>query len=248
MNEVGEHNRVGWNREVEGGTNPWTIPVASEVIARAREGDWSVVLTPTKPVPREWFGEIAGLDVLCLASGGGQQGPVLAAAGANVTVFDASDAQLGQDRIVAEREGLELRTIQGFMHDLSVFDDESFDLIFHPVSNCFAPDIRPMWCECYRVLRPGGTLLVGFMNPIVWLFDEEAEDRGELVVRHTLPFADDASSGKQLLEFSHTLTEQIGGQLDAGFILVSMFEDTQPERASGQHFPTAIATRARRSA
>jgi hypothetical protein len=87
------HNRRTWDRQVEHG-NPWTVPVSSEAVARARNGDWSIVLAPTKPVPSEWFPPLVGLDVLCLASGGGQQGPILAAAGANVTVFDNSPARL----------------------------------------------------------------------------------------------------------------------------------------------------------
>ena len=35
--------------------NEWTRPVGPEVIARAREGDWSVVLIGYEPVPRDWF-------------------------------------------------------------------------------------------------------------------------------------------------------------------------------------------------
>ena len=34
--------------------------------------------------------------------------------------------------------------------------DESFDVVFHPVSNVFAPRVRPVWQEAFRVLRPGG--------------------------------------------------------------------------------------------
>ena len=110
--DILSYNRRAWDRQVERG-NPWTVPVSPEVIARARRGDWSIVLTPTKPVPADWFSPLEGLDVLCLASGGGQQGPILAAAGANVTVFDNSPAQLAQDRLVAETEGLTLETVQG---------------------------------------------------------------------------------------------------------------------------------------
>ena len=114
-------------------------------MARAREGVWTIVLTPTKPVPSGWFPNLNGLDVLCLASGGGQQGPILAAAGARVTVFDNSPGQLARDRIVAEREGLAIETVLGDMADLSAFPKARFDLIVHPVSNIFAPEIRPVW-------------------------------------------------------------------------------------------------------
>jgi 2-polyprenyl-3-methyl-5-hydroxy-6-metoxy-1,4-benzoquinol methylase len=132
------YNRRAWDRQVER-RNPWTIPVGPDIIARARRGDWQIVLTPTKPVPADWFPPLAGLDVLCLASGGGQQGPPLAAVGARVTVLDNSPKQLAQDRLVADREGLTIETVQGDMADLSVFPDGRFDLIVHPVSNVFAP-------------------------------------------------------------------------------------------------------------
>ena len=130
--DIRAYNRQAWNNEVEQG-NPWTVPVSPEVIAAARRGEWSLLLTPTRPVPRAWYPELSGTEVLCLASGGGQQGPVLAAAGARVTVLDNSPRQLEQDRRVAEREGLALRLIEGDMADLSVFSDESFGLVFHPV-------------------------------------------------------------------------------------------------------------------
>jgi 2-polyprenyl-3-methyl-5-hydroxy-6-metoxy-1,4-benzoquinol methylase len=132
------YNREAWDREVERGYQ-WTVPFGPDVIEAAREGRWEVLLTEAKPVPRDWFSDLRGADVLCLASGGGQQGPVLAAAGANVTVLDNSPGQLGQDRLVAQREGLDLETVQGDMADLSRFADDSFDLVFHPLSNLFVP-------------------------------------------------------------------------------------------------------------
>ncbi|MFC1452178.1 class I SAM-dependent methyltransferase [Verrucomicrobiota bacterium] len=254
--DIRNRNREAWNRQVDGG-NPWTIPVSPQEVATAREGNWDIFLTPTKPVPKDWFPPLHGALVLCLASGGGQQGPILAAAGAEVTVFDNSPRQLEQDRRVADRDGLDLRTVEGDMRDLSCFPDGTFDLIVHPVSNSFVPDVRPVWREAHRVLRPGASLLSGFCNPAVYLFDDEAYERGELVVRNALPYSDAESLSPEALakyerdgsplEFSHTLDDQIGGQTEAGLVLIGFYEDhcrREDHDLLGQYMPTFMATRA----
>jgi SAM-dependent methyltransferase len=251
---VRDYNREAWDREVERG-NEWTVPVGPDVIEAARQGRWEILLTETRPVPKDWFPDLQGADVLCLASGGGQQAPVLAAAGANVTVLDNSPGQLAQDRLVAEREGLDLRTVEGDMADLSLFAGESFHLVFHPVSNLFAPEVRPVWVEAFRVLRRGGYLLAGFLNPAVYIFDLELVDSsGELRVRYALPYADATSKSEEdvarqiergePLEFSHTLEDQIGGQIEAGFVIVGFYEDRHRDDPIAAHMPTYIATRA----
>lgn len=232
------HNRDAWNRFVAAG-NRWTVPVAPEVIARARQGDWSIVLTPTRPVPREWFGELRGLRILALASGGGQQGPILAAAGGRVTVLDASPAQLAQDRAVAEREGLEIETVEGDMADLRAFPDAAFDLVVNPCSTCFVPDVRPVWREAARVLRPGGALLAGHVNPIVFAFDASDLTRIEPGERVSLV------PPESPLEFGHTLGDLLGGQLDAGLSLTGLFEDRWEDgSALDRVLPCFLATRA----
>jgi len=136
--QIRAYNEAMWDAKVGEG-NRWTKPVSAEVIEEARLGNVSIVLTPHLPVPADWFPPLADCEVLCLAGAGGQQGPVLAAAGAKVTVFDNSPNQLAQDRLVADREGLDLRTVKGDMRDLSAFADACFDLIFYPRSNGFIP-------------------------------------------------------------------------------------------------------------
>ena len=232
--DIAKHNQQAWDKLVRDG-NRWTQPVSSEVIANARQGKWQVVLTPRRAVPGDWFGELQGKRVLCLASGGGQQGPVLAAAGADVTVFDNSPAQLQQDQQVAEREGLNLQCLQGDMRDLSVLKDSSFDLVFHPCSNGFIPDVNPVWRECFRVLTNGGRLMTGFVNPLFYLFDFWEMQKRRLVVKYRIPFSDQeqlpAAKLQELkdqgepLEYGHSLSDQIGGQLRAGFRLIGFFED-----------------------
>jgi SAM-dependent methyltransferase len=252
--DIRSYNRDAWNREVEGGKNPWSQPVSPEVIARAKLGNFLILLTENIPVPRRWFPPLQGADVLCLASGGGQQGPVLAAVGANVTVFDNSPAQLKQDRLVAEREELSLRTIEGDAADLSAFADESFDLVFNPVSTVFMPEVRRVWRECYRVLRPGGILMTGFMNPVHYIFDLTQADEGILEVVHSIPYSDLTSIPKEdldeliekglPLEFGHSLTDLLGGQCDAGFVITDMYEDYMLESLLHDYHPNYMATRA----
>ncbi|WP_027346189.1 class I SAM-dependent methyltransferase [Hamadaea tsunoensis] len=251
------HNRAAWDAYVEQG-NEWSRPVTPEQVERARQGDWSVVLIGYEPVDRSWFpADLTGVEVLCLASGGGQQGPILAAAGARVTVFDNSPKQLAQDESVAVRDSLELRTRLGDMRDLGEFEDASFDLVFHPVSNLFVPDVTPVWRECFRVLRPGGTLLAGFLNPDVYLFDHEALDqRGEFVVAHRLPYSDVTHytpeerarkfGADAPVEYSHTLGTQIGGQLAAGFVLTGFAEAPHHADKTAEYMPGYFATRARK--
>ena len=222
--DIIKHNSKAWDGEVKAG-NIWTKPVTSEIIEDAKKGEWGIYLTPTKKVPREWFGDLNGKKVLCLASGGGQQGHILSAAGAEVTVFDNSKEQLKGDEYVAEREGFNIKTIQGDMRDLSYFEDEKFDLIVHPISNIFVDDILVVWKEAARVLKNNGTLVSGISNPINYIFDYKKLDKGIFEVKYSIPYSDLENLSKEEMdefieknypfEFGHTLEDQIKGQIDA---------------------------------
>ena len=254
--DITTYNRRMWDAQVKAG-NRWTIPVSPEEIRKAREGEFSIVVTPTRPVPMRWLPPLLNCNVLCLASGGGQQAPILAAAGARVTVFDNSPGQLAQDRLVAEREGLEISTVLGDMGDLSCFESESFDFILHPCSNCFVPDINPVWHEAYRVLRFGGSLVSGFCNPLLYIFDERLREQGELKVRHRIPYSDLTSISDQEFSgyaskeypasFGHSLDDQIGGQIKAGFALTGFYEDdwgSDSEEILSEYIKAFVATKA----
>ena len=228
----------------------WGKPISHEAFLNAKRGEWNVFLTPTKPVPHAWLGELNGKKILGLASGGAQQMPVFAALGAECTVFDLSAKQIESERAVARREGYSIRALQGDMTKPLPFADGEFDLIFHPVSNCYVQSVRPVWRECFRVLKPGGVLLSGvdlFINHMV----DEAEER----IVNTLPF-DPLKNPDQMrqlqqqdagVQFSHSLEEQIGGQLEAGFTLLDLYEDTNGEgRLHALNIPTFLAMRARK--
>lgn len=252
--DVRKYNREAWDKQVEQG-NPWTIPVDHDQVMQAKDGNWKIVLTPTKPVPKNWFPDFINKPVLCLAGGGGQQAPILASAGGIITTLDNSPLQLEKDRQVAQKEGLEIKTIEGDMRDLSIFPDNHFVLIVHPVSNVFVPEIRPVWMEAFRVLKPGGVLLSGFTNPINYIFDWQKIDlEKKLEVKYHLPYSDlEDMPADQLkehmnagdpLEYSHSFEDQIGGQIDAGFIISGFYEDRDHFGLIGQYMPTFFAVRA----
>ncbi|MGI9516040.1 MAG: class I SAM-dependent methyltransferase [Pirellulaceae bacterium] len=207
------------------------MPVSGDEIEAARGGNPQIRLTATRSVPRSWLGDLSCTSVLCLAGGGGHQGPLLAAAGANVTVADVSQAQLAIDHEVALREDLELETIQCDMQQLG--DIGEFDLVIHPCSVNFCPDVKQVWREAFRVLRPGGVLLTGFIQPVNYLFDARSMLRGEFVVAKPivsgqpieLDTEDDDSNSPAAVEFGHSLEHLIGGQLHAGFEITDFFED-----------------------
>lgn len=251
MSYIDENRKIWDNRSENNDT--WSIPVTSEMVERARKGDWSIVLTPVKTVPSNWFPDkLEHKKVLCLASGGGQQGPILAATGADVTVFDNSRNQLEKDEFVAKRDNLRIKTVQGNMQDLSVFEDESFDCIVHPWSNGFVDDVRPVWKECARVLKKNGVLLSGFGNPISCIFNVGKFEQGIFEVENQIPYADvdhmDDSEIKAIVAadgylWGHTLEDQIQGQIDAGFAIIGFYEDIGG-CALDKYINSSIATKA----
>ena len=233
----------GWCREGW----EWGQPISHQVYQDALHGRWEVYLTPTKPVPHAWFGELAGKRVLGLACGGGQQIPIFSALGARCTVLDYSPRQCESERLVAEREGYQVTVVQGDMTRPLPFEDEAFDLIFHPVSNCYVEEVRPIFRECYRVLKQGGLFLGGYDTGINYAFDDDEER-----ITYSLPFnplKDEALYEASLrndwgIQFSHTLEEQLGGQLQAGFRLTDLYEDTNGQGNLHRHnIPSFIATR-----
>lgn len=233
--------REGWE---------WGKPISHEAYEKAKQGEWNVFLTPTKPVPHAWLGELSGKKILGLASGGGQQMPVFTALGACCTVLDYSPLQVESERLVAEREGYDIRILRGDMTKRLPFEDGEFDLVFHPVSNCYVEEVLPIWKECFRVLKPGGMLLSGTDHYLNYIVDPE-----EKQIINTLPFNPlrNPDQMKQLQEedagvqFSHSLEEQIGGQLEAGFRLLALYEDTNGEgRLHDMNIPTFLAMRSQK--
>jgi SAM-dependent methyltransferase len=206
----------------------WGTPISHEAFIKAKKGNWNVLLTPTRPVPKEWFPDLCHCKILGLASGGGQQMPIFSALGAECTVLDYSQKQIGSEIAVAKREGYTINTVRADMTKPLPFKNDTFDFIFHPVSNCYIENVIPVWKECYRVLKKGGILMAGLDNGINFIFDVT-----ESKLTFSLPFnpLKDPQLKEALektddgIQFSHTLDEQIRGQIQSGFSIKDLYED-----------------------
>lgn len=247
-----KRNAKAWDSWAKGG-GIWTTPISPEEFQRAKQGEWEVYLTPSRAVPQGWFPPMRDCKILGLASGGAQQMPVFTALGAHCTVLDYSESQLQSEREVAAREGYVIETVHADMSKPLPFKRACFDMIFHPVSNVYVEEVQHIWEECFRVLRPGGLLLAGLSNGIHYLF----EDNKPLLAVNKLPYNPLRSGMLQRrrqikscggsVQFSHTMEEQVGGQLNAGFQLTHLYEDRdRPGHAAAidDYIPTYCATRA----
>ncbi len=238
--EIIEKNTVNWDREVdEGGrhTLPWDLDVAE--LQAYLNGETDLLKQPySHCYPREVYTDVAGKDVLCLASGGGQQSAVFGLLGANVTVIDICEGQLKGDRAAAERYGYEVKTVCGDMRDLSLFANESFDLIDQAISLPFVPDVRDVYREAHRVLKPGGLYHSAHMNPSTYYVSFDGPNNGwdGTGYRIAEPYrggpilqkedgTETMSAGKPTGEFVHLLSDIFNGLAELGFRIESVWED-----------------------
>lgn len=193
---------------------------------------------------RGWLPQsVAGLQVLCLASGGGWQSILYATAGAQVTVVDLSDEMLALDRREADRRGLTLRTVQGSMDDLSAFGGAEFDIVHHPVSTCYIPNLADVYREVARVLRPGGLYISQHKQPTsLQIAERDRRDRYVIGVGYyhegpLPPVADRSYREPGAAEYLHRWQDLVGGLCRAGFVIEDLVEPRRgdPTAAPG-HF------------
>lgn len=224
MDEISNYNRERWNALVRANAL-FTRPALHLDAATARQ----------KIDPDRRLGELAGKHVLCLASGGGQQSVAFALLGAHVTVCDLSDAQLERDREAAAHYGLSIETVQGDMRDLSHFADDTFDVVWHPYSINFVPEIHIVFGEVARVLHDGGLYHLHFANPFFSGLAAQDWDGNGYPVK--LPYVDGAeityqdqdwvynrseSAGEAIpapREYRHTLSTVINGLVENSFVI-----------------------------
>ena len=222
----------------------WSSCATPEELQKAREGQLTIKFFD-KEIPAEWLKDIKGKKILCLAGAGGLQAPLLACAGAEVTVLDLSEKMLEKDRTVAEKEHLNIRIEKGNMCDLSRFTDGNFDMILNPSSLMYVPDVKPVFKECYRVLKTGGTFIMMAPSPINYLCDfVNDENGGYYKAVNRMPYcSSDFDEMNDWVEYGHTMEDYIGGQIDCGFV-INGYVECQLEDITELHFLTrAVKTK-----
>jgi ubiquinone/menaquinone biosynthesis C-methylase UbiE len=210
---------------------------------------------------RNWLpASVHGLEVLCLAAGGGWQSILYALAGAQVTVVDLSAEMLRQDLDEARKRGVVVKTIEGSMHDLSMLADASFDIVHQPVSTCYVPDIYAVYREIARVLRDGGLYISQHKQPTsLQIVDRDAADRYIVGVKYyhrgPLPPVGDTSYREPgAVEFLHRWEDLVGGLCRAGLLLEDLREPCRADEKArpgefghrGQFIPPYVRLKARR--
>ncbi len=215
----------------------WSIPVTHEQIEKTKNGTFEISISGNKLLPRNWFPQsLIGVKILCLAGAGGQQAPLCAASGADVTVLDLSENMLLRDKIVAEQENLSIKIEHGNMCDMSRFADESFDLIINPPSLFYVPDVLPVYQECYRVLKKNGTFIMCAPNPSNYLCDY-VEEGDYYVACNKLPYKSyEHDNQGDWIEYGHTLENYIGGLAATGFSITGFFEDGYDDNSDAAAF------------
>lgn len=202
----------------------WTACATKEELDAARNGNL-VLRFYDKEVPKEWLSDIKGKKVLCLAGAGGLQAPLLACAGAEVTVIDISAKMLDKDRELAKSEKLSIDIVKGNMCDLSQFADNTFDLVVNPPSLMYIPDLDVVFKEVYRVTKTGGEFIIMAPNPINYVCDWiNDENGGYYKAVHKMPWCSKDFDDSDWIEYGHTMEEYLGGLIKCGFIINGYME------------------------
>ena len=127
---------------------------------------------------------IAGKDVLDLGCGTGHLSEMLHARGANVTGIDISDGMLAKARASSKRQGLTIDYINMNVYDLG-FAPASFDCVYSMAAVEFIPDTTRSFANLAKVLKPGGSAIIGTIHKdSAWADMYESDAFADTVFAH----------------------------------------------------------------
>jgi SAM-dependent methyltransferase/ADP-ribose pyrophosphatase YjhB (NUDIX family) len=155
-------NRQAWNTISRAYQNRYRLPT-DRLVYGGRCPDESEL---------QLLGDVAGLNVIVLGCGGGQDCVVLARQGARVTGVDLSDEQIEYARRLAERKEVNVTLFQGSAEELKEIADESQDLAVSIHALNYVERADRAFAEAYRVLRRGAPLVMSVHHA----FDSCLED------------------------------------------------------------------------
>ncbi len=216
-------NKAFWEKMVKeecGFTKPW-LDLDTKILKKLANGKLKNPPAPLNDIyPVSIFRGLKNKNVLCLASGGGQQSAVFGLLGAKVTVVDITGGQLEADRKAAAHYVYRVRTIWGDMNDLSMLKAGSFDLVYQAPSMGYVPDVEKVYKQVYRVLKKGGLYRADAQNPqSQFIYESSWDGKG---YRITVPYAVKAmqrAEDEKVIEYRHYLDEIFNGLVDCGFVI-----------------------------
>lgn len=216
-------NKAWWEKMVAEGigfTSPW-LDLNPALVREYAGGSLVKAPRPLNQVfPSSVLADVKDKDVLCLASGGGQQSAVFGLLGAHVTVFDLAEGQLAGDQQAADHYGYPVTTIQGDISDLSALESQSFDLVYQAPSMVYVPDVRKVYAGVARILRPGGLYRADAHNPVAQFIDEASWDG--VGYRVSVPYSvkeKQRADDQPVIEYRHDLSDTFNGLVEQGFVI-----------------------------
>lgn len=222
--EAAMANRQLWENEVKKGggyTVPW-LDLDLSLLQQYAQGQLDLLPEPmTCMYPASMLADVEGKEVLCLASGGGQQSAVFSLLGARVTVVDLTEGQLEGDRKAAAHYGYDVTTWQADMRDLSCLEHSRFDLVYQANSTAYIPDIRQVYGEVARVLKPQGLYRVTHSNPATFVMEWSNESYCiKTPYKENMHHREDGG-----IEFRHYMNDLFNGLIDVGLSIQRVHEE-----------------------
>lgn len=223
VDDIAQSNQALWEAEVQKGggyTQPW-LNLDRTIVQRLAAGEPVSTSVPLYELfPTDLLQNIARQDVLCLAAGGGQQTAVFGLLGARVTVADLTRGQLDSDKKAAAHYGYPITAIQADMRDLSALPRQAFDLVFQADSLAYVPDVRQVYSEVAKVLRPGGLYRVKHNQPAV----HRVAWNGS-AYQIAAPYAETIQHRPDGgIEFRHRMDDIFNGLIEIGFHILRVVE------------------------